>query len=166
MFYGSVAKFKTYHQERGRTVSWTDPVIEAALLVASEWLDGAYAQLWVGTPTGGFTQERLWPRTDATTNTVPPYTFTDSEIPVLVENATYEAAFRQATSPGSLLVDFTPSKYKSVRVEGAIQAEYMNFFQSSEVQTQIAVVQTLMYPLINASAQAFFSILSGPVTRV
>jgi hypothetical protein len=167
--YGNADDFKTYHQDRGRSIpaGWTDSVIEAALLVASEWLDSSYEKVWIGTPTGGFTQENLWPRTDAITNTNPTYTFPDDAIPERVINATYEAAFRQATSPGALSVDFTPSKFAEVRVEGAISVKYRNDFTSpSDIQTQIGIIQNLMSPLINPDATGSFSSLSGSTERV
>ena len=164
--YGSAAGFKTYHDERGRDVPphWHDADITAALLVASEWLDGAYASLWSGAPTGGYTQERQWPRTGATTNTTPAYEFTNSEIPQSVVNATYEAAYRELSTPGSLSVDFTQSKFNQVRVDGAIQVEYRNdFVSSSEVQLQITSIQNMMSPLVTNTSSSF---LSGASTRV
>lgn len=167
--YSSVADFKTYHTDRGRSipVAMTDAVIAAALLVASEWLDGAYGSIWIGTPTGGFTQTNLWPRTGATTNTDPSYTFADDEIPDLVNNAACEAAWREAISPGALNIDFTPSKYSETRVEGAIQVKYRTDFTStSDVQTQIGIIQTLMRPLVDPESLGQYSQLSGESVRV
>lgn len=167
MFYGTAEDFTTYHESRGRTVSgaWDDDIIESALLVASEWLDGVYGTLWIGEPTDGFSQERQWPRTEAIVNSVPTYTFPDDATPEQVIQATYEAAFRQLTTPGSLQVDFTPGKYKSVRVEGAISVDYnMGITQSSDVQLQIGVIQTLMQRLLKEGGA--FSSFSGRVERV
>lgn len=167
--YGTTAAFKTYQTDRGRTVlaSWTDAMIAAALLVASEWLDAAYANLWSGVQTAGYAQDRQWPRTGAVTNTPDAYAFGTTEIPVQVPSATYEAAFRQMTSPGSLSVDFTPSKFLEARVEGAITVKYNNtIISASDVQTQIGVIQSLMYPLIDPAATGSYSPYSGPSALV
>lgn len=168
-FYGSAAAFETYHEARGRTISasWTDAVIEAALLVSSEWLDGKYSNVWSGYATDGFTQVRQWPRTTAVTNTFPQYVFSTSEIPDNVVYATYEAAFRELTTSGSLQKDFTPSKYNKVSISGATSVEYNSAMnQSSDIQLQIPFIESLMEPLINLSSQGSFSFFSGGVSRV
>lgn len=186
MFYGSASGFLTYHVTRGRVIpaSWTTPVIESGLLVASEWLDSIYADSWIGTPTAGFTQVRQWPRTDAVINRAPdfnnypsrwyywfpsslpdPYTFPDNVVPDQVINATYEAAFRHLTTPESLRTDFTPYQYKSVSVDGAISVEYaQNVSAANDIQLQIQAVSALMAPLLDP--QKNFSGLSGGVSRV
>lgn len=168
-FYGNVDDFETYHESRGRVipVDWDDDYIESALLVASEWLDGQYGNVWSGYPTGGYTQERLWPRTSAVTNTYPEYIFEDDQIPDNVIKATYEAAFREATTQGSLQKDFTPNKYTSVSVDGAISVDYnTSIIQASDTQIQIPVIERLMQPLLNNSAQGSFSFYSGGASRV
>ena len=50
MFYGNADGFLTYLNERGREVSddWDTGDINAALLVASEWLDNQYETSWIG----------------------------------------------------------------------------------------------------------------------
>ena len=167
--YGNVAAFKAYHLARGKSisVSWTDDMINAALLLCSDWLDNQYGDLWSGFPTGGFTQGRLWPRTNAGTNTYPQYIFTTSEIPANIDNAVYEVAFRELTTPGSVQKDYTPNKYNKVSVNGAISVEYnASVIQSSDLQLQIPIVESLMKPLINPSAQGSFSLYSGGSERV
>lgn len=167
MNYGNAAEFLSYHESRGRDIpgTWEDDSITAALLVASEWLDATYRDSWIGQPTNGYTQDRLWPRTGAYTNTSPSYTFSNSEIPNAVVYATYEAAYRELTTPGSLGGDFTPGKYKSVRVEGAIQVEYRSMFSAGEAQVQMPVLAGLMNPLLSSSL-GNASPLSGDAVRV
>jgi len=165
--YGSYEGFIEYHEARGREIpdTWDNDFIEAALLVATEWLDGVYGPSLSGEKVGGFTQTLEWPRLNAFTNTCPIYIFPQDEIPVRVINATYEAAFRQGTSPGSLSVDYTPGKYKSVTVEGAISVDYAQFSSSSDIQVQIGIIDRLMYPLLTGTGSGF-SPLSGGVSRV
>lgn len=169
MTYGDVAGFREYMENRGKELSsiWTDDKISSALLVASEWLDSQYEAIWIGYKTNGFKQERSWPRTSAIVQAYPYYTFDKDEIPEQVVKATYEASFRELTSQGYLSVDFTPNKYKSVRVEGAIEVAYNSEIQqSSEIQTQIPIIENLMSLLIDPNKSGTFSSLSGGVTRV
>lgn len=167
MNYGNAADFVSYHEDRGRDIpgSWSDTGISAALLVASEWLDASYADSWVGYPTGGYSQERLWPRSAAYTNTSPSYTFTDDEIPLAVVSATYEAAYRELTTPGTLGADFTPGKYKSVKIDGAVQVEYASMFSAGEAQIQMPVLAGLMNPLLTTGIGKA-SPISGDAVRV
>src|SRR5690606_19975489 len=79
----SVAGFAEYMEARGREIrgTWTDEIIDAALLLASEWIDGVYGRLFSGQKAGGFLQDREWPRTGAYSNTIPVYTFPSDVIP-------------------------------------------------------------------------------------
>jgi hypothetical protein len=180
--YGDAAAFEAYFTSRGRTVSptWDTADINAALLVASEWIDGIYGTTFVGYKTDGFTQDREWPRTNATIveNTRlytfdtssymdgPSYTFAVDEIPTRVINATYEAAFRHLTTPWSLETDYTPGKYKSVSIDGALEVEFNQINSYTEIQLQIAAVDRLIWPLLEASLGGGMSSLSGGSSRV
>lgn len=167
-FYGSAAGFTLYTEERGKTVlpTWTTSVIEAALLLSSEWLDRRFEKIWTGYPTGGFTQTRKWPRSTAVTNEYPQYVFADDAIPDNVVDAVYEATFRELTTTGSLQKDYTPTKYNKVSVSGAISVEYDSSLRSSDIQLQIPVIEDLMRPLLNESARGYFSFYSGGSSRV
>lgn len=168
MNYGTDAGFIEYHEDRGREIPalWTadsNAVILAALLIASEWIDNIYGNSFVGFKTGGYDQEREWPRTSAVSNSYPSKVFATDEIPTRVIQAAYEAAYRQATTPGSLQVDYTPGKYKRVSVDGAISVEYAQFSSATDIQTQIGIIDSLLWPLLVVSATA--SSLSGSSGR-
>lgn len=167
MFYGNADGYKTYHTARGRTVptSLTDSEIESALLVASEWVDSRYGGSFIGTKTNGYLQEREWPRVNAVVQSYPSYIFPDNEVPEQIVKATYEAALRQLESAGSLTVDYTPSKYKSVRVESAVSVEYATFDGAFSTQMEIPIVDTLLSSLLKADADKFAG-CSGMVARV
>lgn len=167
MFYGSAAGFITYHEGRGKTIpgTWDTERIEQALLVASEWLDDMYDNLWYGYATDGFEQERKWPREVAKTNTFPQYVFTNTQIPNRVVSATYEAAFKECTAFGSLNVDFTPNKYNSVSIDNALSVEYAKNQTIQDVQVQIRIIDSLMQPLIDPSNEGSKSSLSGASNR-
>lgn len=163
----SVQGFTDYMTERGRDIpgTWTEEMIDAALLVASEWIDGVYGRMFAGQKAGGFLQDREWPRTGAYSNTYPVYTFPSDVIPEQIASAVYEAAFRQATNPGSLLVDYTPGKYKRVAIEGALSVEYASFTNASEIQTQFGIIDMILEPLLAATGMNFAS-FTGVASRV
>jgi len=167
-FYGTSAGFITYTEARGKTVlaAWVTAVIEAALLLSSEWLDDQYNLVWTGFPTDGFTQARKWPRTAASTNRYPSHVFLNTDIPDNVVKAVYEAAFRELTEPGVLRKDFTSSKYTKVSISGAMSVEYDNSLTASNVQVQIPVIYSLMQPLLDETSQGDFSPYSGGLSRV
>ncbi len=169
MNYGTVADFIEYHESRGRTIpaQWTvhdNAVILSSLLVASEWIDHVYGKLFVGHKTGGYTQVREWPRTAAVSNSYPNYVFTATEIPQEVLYATYEAAFRQATTPGSLMLDYTPNKYKKVAISGALSVDYADFTSSADIQTKIGIIDSILEVILDTHSD--ISSLSGGATRV
>lgn len=166
-FYGTAAGFAAYHEERGRTVptTWDDPLIEAALLVASEWLDNAYDAIWVGYATGGYAQERRWPREVAYTTTFPSEIIADTVTPDAVLKATYEAAWREATTQGALSKDFSPAKYKSVNISGALSVDYIIPSNPSDIQVKIPIIGSLMTPLIDP-CKGTSGDYSGPLSRV
>lgn len=170
--YGNAAGYKAYWLERGNDQSAVlDATINAALLVASTWIDGIYGDSFVGHKTGGFTQADQWPRIGATVSDGNHkwknyYTFPDNVIPDQVEHATYEAAMRQITTPGSLQPDYKPNKYKSVAISGAVSVEYAQLNNASDLTLSIGIVDTLLWPLLDESSPALSSGLSGPSVRV
>ena len=167
MFYGNVDDFKEYFTLRGKVVpeEWNNSKIESALLVSSEWLDHQFENSWIGYKVK-FEQERSWPRQSAVVQSFPYHVYKTDEIPEQVVKATYEAAFRELTKQGSLQVDFTPNKYKSVSVSGAISVEYNSLSYASEVQIEIPVIEDLMSVLTDSTKSGAFSSLSGKVSRV
>lgn len=109
--YGTVAGADAYALSIGNT-AWgalTTETKQAALVRGSlyvdsynrRYLDGDFKCWWqfIGGKTAGWAQEREWPR-----NGIPG--LPDNVIPVQIEYATYEAAIREGTNPGSLSPDF------------------------------------------------------------
>lgn len=150
-FYGNADDFIEYSDSRGRMVPavWDTDRIEAALIVASEWIDNKYGDKFTGYRTDGYTQKRQWPRQAAFSNTLPPHNFATDEIPPELAQATYEAAFREAENPGSLNVDFTPDRYTEVAVEGAIRVKYTQNLQIADRQLQINIIDSILRYLID-----------------
>jgi hypothetical protein len=162
-FYGSRTAFRTYHSTRGTdTTSYTDATVDAALIVASEFIDGRYGGLFIGLKTGEREQIREWPRTGAYDNYA--YLIENNEIPREVENATYEAALKQLSSPGALFVDYQPSEYIEASVDGAVAVKFEKFNSVYDSQTLFAKVDNAIAGVL--SPQLNMSRLSGLVGRV
>lgn len=168
-FYGTVAGYKTYHNARGRSLviaDQDDNEIQAALLVASEWIDARYRSVWISTGTtkvGMRAQIREWPRyafVDAYGYAVP-----SDSVPIEVENATYEVALREVNVPGSLSQDYTPPKYKSASVDGAVSVTYNTGVDASDLQVEIPVIDGILAPLLGFEGAGNLSAMSGRVVR-
>lgn len=167
MIYGNAQGFEEYLTSRGFDVpiDWDEDKINAALLVASEWLDSQYESLWIGYKVT-FEQERSWPRQLAVVQSYPYHVYSTTDIPVEVEKATYEAAKRELTSQGSLQIDFQPSQYSSVSVYNAVTVEYNSNASAGDVQVQIPVIQSLMSSLLDSNKLGGGSSMSGVAVRV
>lgn len=148
--YGTVNGFREYCFARNNLHSnESDDKILAALLVASEWLDANYRASFPGLKVGLREQEREWPRTGATD--VYGYAISDDSVPVEIENATYEATHREIDNSGSLSTDYTPAKYKSASVSGAVSVEYRQFDSAMEAQMRITIVDQILRPVLTGS---------------
>ena len=160
--YGTVAGFRAYHIARGRnTDEWDDDEVEAAKLIASEWLDGRYRGQFPGLKVGQRAQVREWPRNGGVDRDG--YAIPAGSVPAEVENATYEATLRQLATPGSLSVDWTPPKYKRASVDGAVSVEYAMFAGAADVQTRFIVIDDILATILTGCGDT--SSLSGATAR-
>jgi hypothetical protein len=158
--YGTLAGANAYHLEHGNA-AWTgtDEAKTAALVRASAYVDslgrqqmlppGVWRTLWPGTKTGGRAQALDWPRTDASDyegNAIGP-----AEIPIEVVHATYEAALRELTAPGSLNPDYTPSALVKREKAGPWEEEYFEPGAGANPnQPVISIILDLLAPLLGA----------------
>lgn len=149
-FYGTVEGFRQYHVARGHPISAEimadDEAIAGALLVASEWLDARYRGRFPGIKVVGRAQEREWPRMNATD--IYGEDLGNVIVPREIEAATYEAAAIQAATPGALSVNYTPNKYKSVSISGAISVEYGSIESVADMQTQFAIIAEILATIL------------------
>jgi hypothetical protein len=163
-FYGTAAGFRTYHEDRGRDMTdyAVDAPVEAALLIASEWIDAVYFPAsWPYYKTGGSAQVRRWPTIGVVDKFG--YAVASDAVPTLVEYATYEAALRELQTAGALTQDYTPNKYKSVNIQGAVSVVYADRGQAANVQTQFFIIDQILDPLLVGSGS--LSALTGAVVR-
>jgi len=142
-FYGTVNGYHTHHTEReSLTGPHGDAAVLAALLVASEWIDARFVSLFGGLKVGMRAQVREWPRVGALDYYG--YVIDQTTVPVEVEQATYEAALIHLTGSTPLSQDYTPARYKSVSVDGAISLEYASFNSADETQTQFKRIEDIL----------------------
>lgn len=157
-FYGTVSGFTTYVEERQITTSDDDDRIQAALIVASEWLDAIYRRSFGGLKVGERAQEREWPRIGVFD--VYGYTIPSDSVPREIIYATYEAAIRDIATPGVLSLDYTPPKYKQASVSGAVSVTYSEFDSIRDVQVKFAKIDEILSAILstdNASGLTGFS---------
>ncbi|MDX0449106.1 hypothetical protein GOC61_17220 [Sinorhizobium medicae] len=140
--YGTNDGFTAYATEAGYVFpdGTTDAQKDAARQRGSLAVD-RYEPQFSGRRTGGYAQERAWPRTGATTyygEAIP-----SNEIPVAIVNASYEAAFLELTNPGSLSPVVTGSQTVKREKIGQLEVEY-----SSSSSTDIDDVVALATPVV------------------
>ncbi len=159
-FYGSAIAYKAYHLARGRDESArSDADVERALLIASEWLDGSFS--WPGYKyRNRDLQTRAWPRSHVTDSDGRDVTY--DTVPVEIEQATYEVAFRWLADPTVLTPDYTPEKYSSVSIDGALSVKYRGL-DAQQVQKQFPILGVILGRLLGGSGG---SSLSSTMRRV
>jgi hypothetical protein len=94
-----------------------------------------------GLRTGGFAQERAWPRTGAATyygEAIPA-----DVIPVAIVNASYEAAFLELTNPGSLSPVVTGTSTVKQEKIGELEVEY-----AASSSTSVADMVAMATPVV------------------
>lgn len=164
--YGTVEAADAYFTERVNT-TWLaadDTAKAAALLTASEWIDGKYGEQFSGWKTLRRAQDREWPRTGAYDDMGD--AFAIDEIPDAVKRATYEVALREIVSPGSLISDVVLGKnIVQATVQGAVSVTYAGATDVNDLQLMIPVVAMILRPVLTA-IQAGYSDLSVPSRRV
>jgi hypothetical protein len=149
--YGDDSGFSDWLSANGYTLPESAPTAAVLRNRGSIYVDGSYGLRFPGTPTGGADQERAWPRTDATDrwgNALDPNT-----VPARVVQASYAAAWAEASSPGSLVASgSTASRVKREKVEGAVEVEYQQASGSAALAADLTPVLTevegLLAPLL------------------
>lgn len=107
--YGTDDGFNSWLSENGFTLPDNPPAVAVLRERGSNYIDGTYGARFSGVPTGGFAQERAWPRTGACAYG---QSIGDNVIPDAVVKASYVAALADAKAPGSLSVTYTTGTTK------------------------------------------------------
>ena len=147
MAYGTDQDFDAWLAINGLTLPLNAPTPAILRQRGSQYVDGVYGSRFWGVPTGGFAQERAWPRTGAKAygQDIP-----DSVTPVAVEQASYAAAYQEAIKPGSLSVSATATGAVKRKKIGPIERE---FFEGSgdvvaDGTLKLSAVEGLLAPYL------------------
>lgn len=160
-FYGAVAAADAYHAARANA-AWTgdDLAKQAALIRASVYIDGRYRKLlasgvwqslFPGVKTEGRGQAREWPRTGA--EDYEGHAIPSDQVPVEVEQATYEAALRELVEPGSLSPDFVAASTVKRQKVGPIEEEFSvaaGADGAASVRPVISIIDEMIAPVLVA----------------
>lgn len=149
--YGDDTAFATWLVMYGRTLPAGSPAAAVLRQRGSAYIDGTYGLRFPGTPTGGADQERAWPRTGAVDRWG--NALSASTVPTRVIEASYEAAWAEALSPGSLVASGSAAaRVKREKVEGAVEVEYQASASSTglvaDLTPLLTAVEGLLGPLL------------------
>ena len=150
--YGDNAGFTTYAIEQGATLpaGATADQITAARQRGAMVVDRAEPR-FTGTRTGGYAQERAWPREGAITAWGE--TIASSVIPEPIIRAGYEAALIELVSPGSLSPVVIGNAIAKREKAGSLEVEYAAAGTPADlIAAAIPVVTTidgLIRPFLN-----------------
>lgn len=153
--YGSDVGFTAWLTENGLVLP-EGSADEAVLRQrGSVYIDGTYGARFPGVPTGGYAQERAWPRSGATVYNADIPT---NVIPDAVIQASYFAALQEATSPGSLAVSTSlGGGLKRKKIDGLEKEFFAGTGNAvADATLRISSVEGLMAPYLT---QPFTSIL-------
>lgn len=120
--YGDDSGLSVWLAGQGLTLPPGSPTPAVLRQRGSDYVDGLYGQRFPGSPTGGFAQERAWPRAEAETNqgsAIP-----SDVVPVAVINASYAAAYHEAENPGSLQASATAAGNIKREKTDVLETEY------------------------------------------
>jgi hypothetical protein len=152
--YGTDAGFTAYAEAAGYVIpdGTTDPQIAAARQRGSLVID-RYEPKFSGRRAAGYEQERAWPRTGASTRWG--QVIGETDIPVVVVNASYEAAFLELTNPGSLSPVVIGAELVKREEVGPLKVEYAA--SSSATATDAAAMATPVVTIIDGMLWPFFT---------
>lgn len=151
--YGDKDAAQAYWTAAGYVVpnGTTDAQITAALQRGSLVID-RYEHKFPGRRTGGFQQERAWPRTGA--STYYGEAIREADIPAAIINASYEAAFLELTNPSSLSPVVNGVEAIKREKIGQIETEYA--IASSGTIGDLVAMSTPVVVTIEALLWMFF----------
>ena len=135
--YGTKEAFEQYATDHGYVIpeGTTDTQIAAAMLRGSLVID-RYEAKFSGNRTGGYNQERAWPRTGAVNyygQAIP-----SDAVPQPIINASYEASFLELINPGSLSPVVTGNSVTKREKVGELEVEYAVSSNSSSADVVAA----------------------------
>lgn len=145
--YGTDPEFNAWLADNGYVLPEGAPTPAVLRQRGSAYVDGAYASRFPGQPADGYSQERQWPRIGAVDrfgNAIP-----SDLIPDAVIKASYQAAYLEATKPGSLSAVISGNKVISRVKAGSVEVEYAAADESDTAKAATPVVTAIEGLLAN-----------------
>lgn len=153
--YGTDEKITAWLAEAGLSLPLNASTPAILRQRGSQYLDGVYGSRFSGSPTGGFEQERAWPRVGAFAHgqAIP-----SDIVPVAIEHASYHAAYQEAVKPGSLAIAVTAAGALKRKKIGPLEKEY---FEGSgdavaDGTLKLSAVEGLLAPFFAVALPAIF----------
>jgi hypothetical protein len=161
--YGSLEGSNAYFEQRGNA-AWAagnEEARTAALVRATDYIDqryrymlpsGTWQSMFTGVRTDGRAQPNEWPRTGAVDYSG--YLLPVDVVPDEVERATYEAAARELSKPGSLSPDFVASSLAIRKKVGPIEVAYSDKTVEGTTPNRpvVSVIDEILAPLLRRPA--------------
>lgn len=154
--YGDDPGFAAWLTDNGHTLP-TDPSTPSPAVLrnrGSNYIDSVYGSRFVGSVVDA-AQERQWPRERAI---VSGKLVRSDIVPAAVINASYEAAWQEATNPGGLLVVGSASSAVKREKVGSLEVEYQNASSDGSALSMtplISIVDGMLAPFLRESVVGF-----------
>lgn len=153
--YGTDQGFEDWLTMNGHVLPESAPAPAILRQRGSQYIDGLYGSRFSGQPTGGFAQDRAWPRADASAHgqSIPA-----DVIPIAVEQAAYVAALQEAISLGSLSVAASASGAIKREKVDVLEVEYAagSGDAVADATVRLSEVEGLLARFFGAPALAVF----------
>ncbi len=153
--YGTDQGFADWLTMNGHVLPESAPAPAVLRQRGSQYIDGLYGSRFSGQPTGGFEQERAWPRAgaEASGRTIPA-----GVVPVAIEQASYHAAFQEAQRPGSLSVSAMNAGALKRKKIDVLEKEYFEGSGDAVADNtlRLSAVEGLLEPYFSAPQIAVF----------
>lgn len=144
--YGDDTAFAAWMAANGYALPVGAPTAAVLRQRGSTYIDGLYGPRFGGVPTGGFVQERAWPRTGACAYGS---SIDDAVIPEAVVQASFFAAYAEAVSLGSLSATYTPGTAKVLTEVKGIKWEVVgDASKPGAMVPVISAVEGLLAPFL------------------
>jgi len=153
--YGDDAKFNAWMASNGYSLPDGGVAVAVLRQRGSAYIDGLYSSRFSGKPTGGFEQERAWPRVGACAHGQP---IPSETVPVAIEHASYHAAYQEALDPGSLSVAASSSGAVKREKVDVLEVEYVagSGDAVADALVRISAVEGLLTPFFAVAMPAVF----------
>jgi hypothetical protein len=145
--YGDDSAFSTWLTDNGYTLPVGAPVPAVLRNRGSQYIDAVYGDRFIGL-IAAFDQERQWPRTGASLRGV---AIPSDVVPQAVINASFYAAYQEATNPGSLSATGSASTAVTREKIGQIEVQYASATSESTgaaLTPLISIVDGMLAPFL------------------